>query len=240
MIEGGIFASASALATASGCAFCEAAITIVDVVQTAISLFGSGRPKMQATENVAQSMLASPNPTVRLYGLGLYKLASFGIPISASTGSGRMLLDRLASAVAADVNYQFGPTEGRKYFASLVNYAFNFCSAAGCQSVLARDPTFRSWVQRGLLRGDGFPLWRQPKAVTPTRQPAVKVVTPKVVTPTRVSQPVRGHVVECCGTRFVSINPPSEDARYCREYCAIIARMRAGKSAATVARCGCA
>jgi hypothetical protein len=213
------------------------------------SLFG-GRPKLgpdSATDNIAISLLASVNPVLRLYGAGIRALEAQGIPVSASSGAGRTLLNQLAARTASDIYWQFGPTEGPKYWRSVVGYVFNFCSAGPCQIVFQRDPTYHAWVSNGWLRAqDGAPIWRQ---IPINAQPGPTTSTPPPVPTTPPPPPPRVTITPysftclCANGRSFTfgpvINPHAQSEAFCSAWCTAVDQQQQIQHQRDQSSCAC-
>ncbi|HZQ92917.1 MAG TPA: hypothetical protein VFA60_14075, partial [Terriglobales bacterium] len=79
----------------------------------------SGRPKLgkdSATDDVALFFIPSPNPVIKLWGMGIRILEAQGIPLSTSNPTARQKYIDLATAVRADLVRQFGALDGAKLY----------------------------------------------------------------------------------------------------------------------------
>lgn len=127
------------------------------------NVFG-GKPRVgpdSETDCVALFFIASGNPVIQTWGLGMRLIEAQGCAISAQRGPCIAAFRRLALGVQVDLNSQFGVAQGRVLFAgySKTLVAHNPCSSrAAIAARQALDNFYVDAVRLGRINpATGFP-----------------------------------------------------------------------------------
>lgn len=166
-----------------------------DFITWAASFF-SGRPAVgpdSATDDVALLFVPSANPFVSMWGMGIRSLEAQGIPLSTSDPVNQAKFEKLAAAVLADLQAQFGQNPGLEAF-NLYKQASEFNHPDSNANAIALREQADQLYTKAVANGTLDPKTGLPPGTVPAPTPQPPAAPP----PPPGGDPDQDEFQDCC------------------------------------------